>query len=110
MDSRILLVERIPTALTGEKLYELFGAYGPLRQVRVGTDALSKGMAIVVFSFGEDANNARQSLHGHQLGGSRALSVTIYNKDDLVRSTTKRRRKREREGEYRSKIQGVDAA
>lgn len=36
-------------AITGEDLYDLFGKYGSIRQIRLGNEAKTKGTAFVVF-------------------------------------------------------------
>lgn len=35
--------------ITGEDLYDLFGRYGSIRQVRIGNEQKTKGTAFVVF-------------------------------------------------------------
>jgi pre-mRNA branch site protein p14 len=35
--------------ITGEDLYDLFGRYGSIRQIRIGNESKTKGTAFVVF-------------------------------------------------------------
>ena len=47
--NRILFVKNLNYQITGEDLYDLFGRYGSIRQVRIGNEAKTKGTAFVVF-------------------------------------------------------------
>jgi pre-mRNA branch site protein p14 len=57
--NRILYVRNLPYKTSGEDLYQLFGKYGPLRQVRRGVAGDKKGSAFVVF---EDIYDAKRAL------------------------------------------------
>jgi pre-mRNA branch site protein p14 len=56
--NRILFVKNLNYQITGEDLYDLFGRYGSIRQVRIGNEQKSKGTAFVVF---EDVMDVRGS-------------------------------------------------
>ena len=45
--------------ITGEDLYDLFGRYGSIRQIRIGNEQKTKGTAFVVF---EDVMDVRSDL------------------------------------------------
>eukprot|EP00744_Colponema_vietnamica_P026975 GILI01040238.1.p1 GENE.GILI01040238.1~~GILI01040238.1.p1 ORF type:complete len:117 (+),score=13.02 GILI01040238.1:72-422(+) len=107
-DSRVLLISNLPGALNGERLYEMFGAYGAIRQIRLGDDPATKGTAIVVYSHCDDAEKAMSGLQGQQ-HGKRVLNVCVYDSELHRRAIDKRKRQREREIEYSSKLKG-DAA
>jgi hypothetical protein len=47
--NRILFVKNLNYQITGEDLYDLFGRYGSIRQIRIGDEAKTKGTAFVVF-------------------------------------------------------------
>jgi pre-mRNA branch site protein p14 len=47
--NRILFVKNLNYQITGEDLYDLFGRYGSIRQIRIGNEPKSKGTAFVVF-------------------------------------------------------------
>jgi hypothetical protein len=47
--NRILFVKNLNYQITGDDLYELFGRYGSIRQVRLGNEPKTKGTAFVVF-------------------------------------------------------------
>jgi pre-mRNA branch site protein p14 len=42
-------VKNLNYQITGEDLYELFGRYGSIRQIRIGNEPKTKGTAFVVF-------------------------------------------------------------
>lgn len=45
--------------ITGEDLYDLFGRYGSIRQIRIGNEQKTKGTAFVVF---DDVMDVRFAL------------------------------------------------
>lgn len=45
----MLFVKNLNYAITGEDLYDLFGRYGSIRQIRIGNEPKTKGTAFVVF-------------------------------------------------------------
>lgn len=47
--NRILFVNNLNYTITGEDLYDLFGRYGSIRQIRIGNEQKSRGTAFVVF-------------------------------------------------------------
>jgi pre-mRNA branch site protein p14 len=55
--------------ITGPDLYDLFGKYGPIRQIRLGTDTnlKTKGTAYVVYESPDDAAEAMTHLNGFHL-------------------------------------------
>ncbi|THH12210.1 hypothetical protein EW145_g130 [Phellinidium pouzarii] len=65
--NRILFVKNLNYTISGEDLYDLFGRYGSLRQVRLGNELKTKGTAFVVFDDVMDAKNALEHLNGFHL-------------------------------------------
>ena len=56
--------------ITGNDLYDLFGKYGPIRQIRIGTDGSNlktKGTAYIVYESPDDAKEAMGKLNGFHL-------------------------------------------
>jgi hypothetical protein len=55
--------------ISGSDLYDLFGKYGPIRQIRLGNDAnlKTKGTAYVVYESPDDASQAQTHLNGFHL-------------------------------------------
>ncbi|UZJ51736.1 hypothetical protein CBS101457_001056 [Exobasidium rhododendri] len=66
--SRMLFVKNLNYNVQGADLYELFGRYGAIRQVRIGDQAgKTKGTAFVVFEEIGDAKKAMEHLNGFHL-------------------------------------------
>ena len=47
--NRILYVRNLPYKITTEEIYDIFGKFGALRQVRIGINPDTKGTAYVVY-------------------------------------------------------------
>ncbi len=58
----ILFVKNLDYQITGDDLYDLFGRYGSIQQLRIGneTNTKTKGTAFVVFS---DVMDVRLAIH-----------------------------------------------
>ncbi|EJD01571.1 pre-mRNA branch site protein p14 [Fomitiporia mediterranea MF3/22] len=65
--NRILFVKNLNYNITGDDLYELFGRYGSIRQIRLGVESNTKGTAFVVYDDVTDAKNALEHLNGFHL-------------------------------------------
>lgn len=65
--NRILFVKNLNYQISGDDLYDLFGRYGGIRQIRLGNEAKTKGTAFVVFDDVMDAKNALEHLNGFHL-------------------------------------------
>ena len=75
--NRILYVRNLPFKMTAEELFDIFGKYGAVRQVRVGTDKETRGTAFVVYEDIFDAKAACEHLSGFNVG-SRYLTVLYF--------------------------------
>jgi len=64
--NRILYVKNLPFEIVGDELYDIFGKFGAIRQIRVGSknNKETKGTAYVVYEDIYDAKNAREHLSG----------------------------------------------
>ncbi|KAI9189731.1 Splicing factor 3B subunit 6 [Blastocladiella emersonii ATCC 22665] len=80
--NRILQVRNLPFKTTAEDMFELFGKYGAIRQIRVGHTADTKGTAFVVYEDIYDAKNACEHLSGYSLMG-RYLIVLYYQPNKM---------------------------
>ncbi|XP_077976379.1 splicing factor 3B subunit 6-like [Styela clava] len=76
--NRILYVRNLPYKITAEEMYDIFGKYGAIRQIRMGTTAESKGTAYIVYEDIFDAKNACDHLSGFNVC-NRYLVVLYYN-------------------------------
>lgn len=75
--NRILFVRNLPFKISPEEMYDIFGKYGPIRQIRVGDKQDTRGTAFVVYEDIFDAKNAVDHLSGFNVCG-RYLVVLYY--------------------------------
>ncbi|WOO82119.1 Splicing factor 3B subunit 6 [Vanrija pseudolonga] len=73
--------------ITGADLYDLFGKYGPIRQVRMGnsTELKTKGTAYVVYESPDDAKEAINHLNGFHL--MERYIVVLYHQPSKQQSS-----------------------
>ncbi|XMA19323.1 hypothetical protein WAI453_012114 [Rhynchosporium graminicola] len=83
---------RIKGILTGnsynvavEELFDLFGKFGPIRQIRQGIANNTKGTAFVVYEDVMDAKQACDKLNGFNFQ-NRYLVVLYHQPDKMVQS------------------------
>lgn len=67
--NRILFVRNLPYKISSEELYDVFGKYGAIRQIRIGTSKETRGTAFVVYEDIYDAKQACEHLSGFNLLG-----------------------------------------
>mmetsp|Transcript_30803 Transcript_30803/g.66101 ORF Transcript_30803/g.66101 Transcript_30803/m.66101 type:complete len:131 (+) Transcript_30803:61-453(+) len=77
--NRVLYVRNLPFNIKGDELYDIFGKYGAIRQIRLGNTRDTKGTAFVVYEDIYDAKNAVEHLSGFNVA-NRYLIVLYYNK------------------------------
>lgn len=65
--NRILYVKNLPYNMKPDELYDLFGRYGPIRQIRLGDQPTTKGSGYVVYEDIYDARNALERLQGFKV-------------------------------------------
>ena len=75
---KILYVKNLPYGLNDGDYYDVFGEFGPIRQIRVGDTSERKGSAFVVYEDIYDAKTAYETLNGFNIQG-RYLNVMYYN-------------------------------
>ena len=77
---RILVIRNLPYKISGDDLYEIFGQYGAIRQIRRGNAPTTKGTAYVVYNDVYDAKEAFDRLKGFNIGG-RYLAISYFKAD-----------------------------
>ncbi|KFY86472.1 hypothetical protein V498_07495 [Pseudogymnoascus sp. VKM F-4517 (FW-2822)] len=82
--NRALFVKNLSYNVTPEELFDLFGKFGPIRQVRQGIANNTKGTAFVVFEDVMDAKQACDKLNGFNFQ-SRYL-VVLYHQPEKMKS------------------------
>jgi len=75
--NRILYVRNLPFKITAEELYDIFGKYGAVYQIRLGDERDTRGTAFVTYEDIYDAKSAVDHLSGFNVGG-RYLVVLYY--------------------------------
>lgn len=75
--SRILYVKSLPFKITSEELYDIFGKFGAVRQIRLGSTAETRGRAYVVYEDIHDAQRALEKLTGFNVMGR--YIVVLYH-------------------------------
>lgn len=75
--NRVLFVKNLPFQTTGDELYALFGRYGAIRQIRLGSNKQTKGSAFVIFEDILDAKTALENSRGFK-AGDRYMTVLYY--------------------------------
>jgi pre-mRNA branch site protein p14 len=93
----ILFVKNLSFKVTSEEMYDLFGRFGPIRQIRLytlwltnktncfrGNKNATRGTAYVVYESPADAKVAVEKLNGFSFGG-RFLVVLMHQLDKVVK-------------------------
>lgn len=75
--NRALYVRNLPFKITSEEMYDIFGKFGAIRQIRLGNAQDTRGTAFVVYEDIYDAKNAVDHLSGFNVCG-RYLVVLYY--------------------------------
>ncbi|KAL0241313.1 hypothetical protein GEMRC1_006548 [Eukaryota sp. GEM-RC1] len=93
--NRILFVRNLPHSATHEELFELFGQFGPIRQLRLGVERNTRGTCFVVYEELEDARVAVKKLSGFLVKGF-YLKVGFFNPSMQLQELQDKRRESER--------------
>ncbi|KAL5720140.1 hypothetical protein ACHQM5_012835 [Ranunculus cassubicifolius] len=75
--NRVLYVRNLPFNISSEEMYDIFGKYGAIRQIRIGNVKETKGTAYVVYEDIYDAKTAVDHLSGFNVA-NRYLIVLYY--------------------------------
>ncbi|BFZ21477.1 unnamed protein product [Candidula unifasciata] len=92
--NRVLYVKNLPYKITAEEMYDIFGKYGAIRQIRVGNTPETKGTAFVVYEDIFDAKNACDHLSGFNVC-NRYLVVLYYQSVRAFKKTDTDKKKQE---------------
>lgn len=102
---RMLYVRNLPFNISAEELYEIFGKYGAIRQIRLGNSKDTRGTAYVVYEDIFDAKNAQEHLSGFNV--QNRYLIVLYHQ---AKRQTQKLSTKEEEEELRRMQQkyGVD--
>ncbi|XP_037658535.1 splicing factor 3B subunit 6-like [Choloepus didactylus] len=76
--NKILYIRNLPYKITAEEMYDIFGKYGLICQIRVGNTPETRGTANVVYEDIFDAKNTCDHSSGFSVS-NRCLVVLYYN-------------------------------
>ncbi|TKA30411.1 hypothetical protein B0A50_02638 [Salinomyces thailandicus] len=85
--NRALFVKNLSYQVTPEELFDLFGRFGAIRQIRQGIANNTKGTAFVVFEDVVDAKSACDKLNGFNFQ-SRYLVVLYHQPEKMAKTQT----------------------
>merc|ERR1712137_542140 len=80
--NRILFVKNLPFKIKSEELYDIFGKFGPIHQIRLGNASHTRGTAFVVYEDIFDAKNACERLSGYNVA-DRYLIVLYHQQERM---------------------------
>ena len=80
--NRALYVRNLPFKITSEEMYDIFGKFGAIRQIRLGNAQDTRGTAFVVYEDIYDAKTAVDHLSGFNVCG-RYLVVLYYQQTKM---------------------------
>mmetsp|Transcript_127842 Transcript_127842/g.250320 ORF Transcript_127842/g.250320 Transcript_127842/m.250320 type:complete len:180 (+) Transcript_127842:106-645(+) len=92
--NRILYVRNLPYKISADELYDVFGKYGSIRQIRRGNGPETKGTCFVVYDDIYDAKNAMDHLSGFNVAG-RYLVLLYYNPQKMQQKVDARAKREE---------------
>jgi len=81
---RVLFVKNLSYNVSSEELFDLFGKFGPIRQIRQGIANNTKGTAFVVYEDVMDAKTACDKLNGFNFQ-NRYLVVLYHQPEKMAR-------------------------
>lgn len=84
--NRILYVRNLPHKISQEELYDIFGRYGSIRQLRKGNGTKTKGTAFVVYDDIYDAKRALDNLNGFNVAGK--YLICLYYQQSKITTQT----------------------
>lgn len=80
--NRVLFVKSLPYKITSEDMHDIFGKYGAIRQIRLGTANNTRGTAYVVYEDIFEAKKACENLNGFQVAGR--YLIVLYHQQSRV--------------------------
>ena len=83
--SRFIYVRNLPHKITPEELYDIFGRFGVVRQIRRGVLNKNKGTAFVVYEDLMDAKRAVEKLKGINVLGKYLICLYFNPKKEKSR-------------------------
>ncbi|KAJ4461766.1 putative Splicing factor 3B subunit 6 [Paratrimastix pyriformis] len=92
--NRILFVRNLPFKITSEEIYDIFGKFGAIRQIRLGNAPDTRGTAFVIYDDIYDAKKACEQLSGFSVA-NRYLIVLYYQQSKMLKRLDQKKREAE---------------
>lgn len=105
--SRALFVKNLSYNVSTEDLFDLFGKFGPIRQIRQGIATNTKGTAFVVYEDVMDAKAACDKLNGFNFQ-NRYLVVLYHQQERSLKAQQASLEARQEELEKLKRENGID--
>ncbi|KAI5778567.1 hypothetical protein EDC01DRAFT_673711 [Geopyxis carbonaria] len=103
---RALFVKNLSYNVSSEELFDLFGKFGPIRQIRQGIANNTKGTAFVVYEDVMDAKTACDKLNGFNF--QNRYLVVLYHQPEKMARAEGDLQKRQENLEKLKKQHGID--
>jgi len=94
--NRILYVRNLPYKISPDELYDIFGKYGSIRQIRKGNTNETRGTCFVIYDDIFDAKNAMDHLSGFNVA-NRYLVLLYFNPNKFQEKQDLQKKKEELE-------------
>ena len=104
--NRALYGRNLPFKITSEEMYDIFGKFGAIRQIRLGNAQDTRGTAFVVYEDMYDAKSAVDHLSGFNVAG-RYLVVLYYQMNKMQKRRDLEKEQKELE-EMKKRFGGED--
>ena len=102
-----LFIKNLSYNVSTEDLFDLFGKFGPLRQIRQGIATNTKGTAFVVYEDVMDAKSACDKLNGFNFQ-NRYLVVLYHQQERSTKAAEREMEQRQENLERLKKEHNID--
>jgi pre-mRNA branch site protein p14 len=103
---RVLYVRNLPFNISPEDLYEIFGKYGAIRQIRLGSTKDTRGTAFVIYEDIYDAKNAQEHLSGFNVQNRYLIVLYHQTKKQTQKLSTKEQEEELRQMQEKHGVDG----
>jgi len=81
--NRVLYIRNLPFKISADEMYDIFGKFGAIRQIRLGNAPNTRGTAFVVYEDILDAKNALEHLSGFNVAGR--YLIVLYHQPEKMK-------------------------
>ena len=91
-------MRNLPHKISPDELYDIFGKYGAIRQIRKGNTTKTRGTAFVIYEDIFEAKNAVDHLNGFNVAG-KYLICLYFQQSRISKQTEEQKEARRKENE-----------